>query len=302
MSNNTIITIPQNLNYETLFGVTTNLKDCSLGCNLILDFSCTTFITPGGITPILTYLLQHKTDFNELTINSNKASQVDDCLIKMGFYKLLNINSSNEHITQNDIIPFQELYNFNSSTDETEVGECKERIMSVFTRNSNNDKLVNAINWCIPELVDNAHIHSYSDNCVLFAQRNKGFTEFCIADTGIGIKESTGEETIDIALNNCIKEKYKGKSSKGYGNGLFYTSELIKTDSILNKCKLVIYSEVAILVLNSGKTHKIFTNKPFWNGTVVTLIIDDNIQKNISDLLGRTPYGIEDLEDYDDIF
>lgn len=299
----TEIIIQKELNSINIVDIIEILNNIKVSQDLMINFSQNKFVYPGGITTLMTYLLDLKESLKgKIKYNSNQELK---CLLtSLESFNLIATNSQSIENIYLSKDKFSEPYHFSVSSKEQDVQRQKEKIMRIFTRNTNNINYKHSIDWCIPELVDNAYNHSEAELCLLFAKyfESIGFTEFCISDRGIGIKASMGEENIITALQKCIQFKTKGKNSSGFGNGLFYTSELIKNEPINNKSMLTIFSEDALLNIYSGKEPQISKTKAFWKGTVVTLRLDNNIQKDISELLGHKPYGIEDLENYNDIF
>ena len=301
------VKIPSTLNYLTVKNIISSLNgffEQNESNVLLVDFSDTKFVYPGGLTPLLTYLLDLKeknSNIDGAIISSNHDAE--NYIARMGFYDLLGVDGKYDFQKHDGTGKFQELYLFSSNIPFAEVEQRKENVIKIFTLDHTNQNYINAINWCIPELVSNAYDHSKSDTSVLFAQRYKHWTEFCISDRGLGIKNTMGRGyDILTALEKSIQKQQKGIESEGYGNGLYFTSELIKNDHSKTKSIMNIHSENGILTITSGQDAKIEYVDSFWNGTTVTLKIFDNIEKDISDLLGYTPYGAEDLEEFYDIF
>lgn len=235
-----IIDIPSALTTTSVLRVIGQLNDFIKQDDinhLVINFLDTSFVLPGGLTPLLCYLRdlpRNRPNFKGLIVRS-RNEQVDAYINRMGFFSLLGMEDDYEFQKSSGDGRFQELYCFNKHTLENEILKRNEQVVKAFTLQSKNNNYVNAINWCLCELVDNARNHANSDECVLFAQKYafKNLTEFCVADRGIGIKESMGDQDILTALNRCIKQE-KGIHSSGQGNGLHFTAELIKKDRSKN--------------------------------------------------------------------
>lgn len=300
-----LLKIPSGLNHRSVLKVIRDLNNFILLDkinNLVIDFTDTNFISPGGLTPLLAYLLEIKSSLVSGTIISSANSNVENYINRMGFYDLLGIEADYNFQKKDGIGFFQELYRFSSETNEAEVQFIQENVIKIFTRLQNNNNYINALRWCIPELVDNAYTHSNSSICVLFAQRYSKRTEFCISDRGVGIRETMGCSDILDALGRCV-QKEKGIYSQGQGKGLFHTSNLIMNDNSEKKSILNIHSENGIITFVSGrKEPQLKKTTSFWQGTTVTLSLYDEIKFDISNLLGHTPYGAEDLPNFYDIF
>ena len=277
-----IIYIPKVLNENTIPDTIFELNEFieSSENSLVLSFHKTVNASPSGLTPLLCFLRDissRKPNFQGKLVGSNDEN-IENTIARMGFYELLGID---DELAQ-DAKRFKELYCFSSSTPEVDEIKVNEQIIYSFVKKSNNDNFKKTVTWCINELVDNARTHSQSQECVLFAQKqNRGnFTEFCIADCGLGIQATMGDNDIITALKRCVSPE-KGINSEGMGNGLYYTTELIKNDKSENKSYLTIWSGNAKLRVVSGDDPIIENTKSNWQGTVVTLSLSDNIESSI---------------------
>lgn len=299
-----IINMPTGLTSKTILPVIQQLNNFSSKSNynkLTIDFSETTFVTPGGLTPLLCYMRELpkiRPDAKGGIVPSNNF-YVDLYISRMGFYSLLGLRSDYEFEEKSGDGRFQELYCFNKNTDEKELLIKNEQVVKAFTLQSRNQNYIKAINWCLCEIVDNSRNHAESDECILFAQKYRlnHLTEFCVADRGLGIRETMGDSDIITALTRCIKQE-KGIHSKGLGAGLHFTTELIKKDSSKSRSLLTIWSENGIIKVASGKEPKIQKTDEFWKGTIVTLSLSDDIETNLADIKGSEVYGEEDLPDF----
>ena len=106
-----------------------------------------------------------------------------------------------------------------------------------------------------------------------------------------------GDSDIVTALKRCISQE-KGIHSKGMGNGLYFTSELIKNDNSQKKSYLNIWSGDAMLKLNSGQEPEIIKQNSYWNGTVVTLALSNEIESSIEAIKGGEIELTEDLPNF----
>lgn len=296
-----IIYIPENLNADSVLEVVKklNLFVASEEKDIVISFSHTEIAAPSGLTPLLCYLryLPGIKDFRGIIVHTNNK-ETDNLIARMGFYNSLGLTDEFDW-NKEDVKLFKELYCFNNSTPEKEVISVNEDIIYSFTKQSKNDNYKKALSWCIPVLVDNARTHSNSRECVLFAQKfSRGdYTEFCIADCGVGIQETMGDADAVTAIKRCISQA-KGIYSKGMGNGLYFTAELIKKDFSKRKSCLRIVSGDVMLKLESGAeatVEKISTN---WQGTIVTLTLSDTIKSSIEKIKGSEVALTEDLPDF----
>ncbi len=295
------INIPKDLNSESVLEVVDMLNDFAVSNErkMLINFSETSAATPSGLTPLLCYLrdLPRIKKFHGIIVHSNNA-ELDGTITRMGFYNHLGLKDDFGR-SEEEIELAKELYCFNTTTPEKDIIDVNEKIIYSFTSTSKKENFKKAVSWCIPEIVDNARTHSMSPECVLYAQNHKHgrFTEFCVADRGLGIQETMGDKDIVNALLRCITQE-KGVNSEGMGNGLHYTSELIKNDKSENQSYLRILSGDAMLEIKSGKKTRITQYAPYWKGTVVTLGLSDNIKSSIEDIKGSEVDLPEDLPNF----
>ena len=297
-----IIEIPVVLNAKTVIEVIGKFNTFleSPDTRVAINFSKMEKAEPGGLTTLLCYLRdlpRIKNNFRGLIIHSNDKD-AEEQIARMGFYNMLGVSDDFEWYKE-EIELYKELYCFNKTTPDEEVISVNEKIIYSFAKTSNNDNYKKAISWCILELVDNAKIHSHSDECVLSAQKRErgNNTESCIADRGHGIQKTMGDKDIASALQRCISPE-KGVHSKGMGNGLYFTSELIKRDKSAANSSLTIWSGNAMLTVTSGNEPVTTKTDSYWQGTVVTLTLSNNIQSSIEIIKGSEVELTEELPNF----
>ena len=133
--------------------------------------------------------------------------------------------------------------------------------------------VLQALSYCLYEMMDNVHIHSGKPlgttmTCYNDAQKT---LSILIADDGMGIQASLSENEKykDIsegdALRLCLEDKIT--DGKGLGFGLFTTSRLV--DSIGKK--FVLHSGKHKLVRENG-VESVMENG-FWQGTLIFMVI-----------------------------
>ena len=299
-----IIDIPKSLNSQTIIDVISKLNNFVKQdkiSRLVINFWDTKFVTPGGLNPLLCYLRElPKVKKFEGLIVSNEATSVHNYISRMGFFTLLGMQDDYNLNPHSPDGRFKELVCFDKNTPETQLININEEVVKSFVNNSDNENYKNAIRWCLWELVDNARVHSNSNDCTLFAQKYpyNNLTEFCIADRGMGIRETMGCSDILDALQRALTKEGKGINSTGKGNGLHFTSELIKVDKSKKISMLSILSENGIVKIRSGQEPVIEKVETFWKGTIVTLSLNQEIQTNLEDVMGQTIYKDEDLPDF----
>lgn len=297
------INMPKELNDETVIPVIRNLNtffnqnDSKI---IYIDFNETEFVFPGGLTPLLAYLIERKNipDDYEINLIASPNLNVDLYIRRMGFYSLLGLSDNYPYGKSSGKGKFQELYSFKRDTDINEVSSKTANIIAIFIKNR---KLMNynyAIGWCINEIIDNARNHANSDVNVVFAQKYEGgITKVCVSDRGVGIRETMGESTIESALRKCIT-RAKGVKSEGMGKGLFNTAELIKNDTS-GKCSMSIWSEDAILKIKSGEDAKISKVSGFWQGVNISISMYNNISSDLTVLNdGNMAFSYNEMPEY----
>ena len=283
------INVDFNLNSNTIVPIINDLNEFfnqNRQKNIILNFSNTRFVKPGGLTPLLAYLIEKKNIIDDylITIKANSSSLVNLYISRMGFYPLLGIEDTYPYHRKRSMGRFVEPYIFSKDTNPNEVTKKSSDIINMFTKNKSLENYNQALGWCITEIIDNAQDRSESNTNVVMAQKyNNGITEFCVADRGVGIKETMGDVDISSALRRCITRE-KGHNSNGRGNGLFYTTELIKQDNS-NLCSLTIWSEDHMLILYSGSNPIVKKVDGYWQGVNISLSMYNGISSRLSQLM-----------------
>lgn len=304
MSDKKIIQIAKELNSFTVIPAIKDLNDFfSQSENLTaeINFQNTTFAFPGGLAPLLAYLKENGQKDNYAIILNSKNSNIDSYIRRMGFYSLLGLSDNYNWIKWSGTGRFQEPYYFTKNSDPEEVNKKSANIISMFIKDRQKMNYNYAIGWCIQELIDNAMNHANSDINVVMAQiYNREITEFCVADRGIGIKESMEEADVKTALLKCITQA-KSKNSGGMGNGLYYSAELIKNDTS-GKCSMSIWSEDHLLTIYSNSSPEVKKVDGFWQGVNISISMYNGISSNLTDLKNKNnetdTFSYEEMPEY----
>jgi anti-sigma regulatory factor (Ser/Thr protein kinase) len=133
--------------------------------------------------------------------------------------------------------------------------------------------VLQALSYCLYEMMDNVHIHSGKPlgttmTCYNDVQKT---LSILIADDGMGIQASLSENekykdiTEGDALRLCLKDEIT--DGKGMGFGLYTTSRLV--DSIGKK--FVLHSGKHKLVRENGVEYVM--ENGFWQGTLIFMVI-----------------------------
>ena len=136
--------------------------------------------------------------------------------------------------------------------------------------------VLQALSYCLYEMMDNVHIHSGKPlgTAMTYYDKSQNTLSILIADDGMGIKASLSENeqyheiSEAEALKMCMKDKIT--DGKGMGFGLYATSRLV--DSIGKE--FVLHSGKHKLVRKYG-TESIIENG-YWQGTLIYLVIGTN--------------------------
>ena len=100
------------------------------------------------------------------------------------------------------------------------------------------------------------------------------------------------------AIMSVAVAKEKGKNSDGMGNGLYYTTELIKRDKS-NKCYMSIWSEDYQLTLNSNSQPIVKKVDAFWQGVSICISMYNGISTSLSDIMNGTySFSYENMPEY----
>ena len=133
--------------------------------------------------------------------------------------------------------------------------------------------VLQALRYCLYEMMDNVHIHSgkpLGTAMTCYNEKDKTL-QLLIADDGMGIRASLAENEkyADIseadALMLCLKDTIT--DGKGMGFGLYTTSRLV--DSIGKE--FILHSGTHKLIVKDGKTSVV--ENGFWQGTLIYMEI-----------------------------
>lgn len=133
--------------------------------------------------------------------------------------------------------------------------------------------VLQAISYCLYEVMDNVHIHSGKPLGTAMTHYNKAENtmDILIADDGMGIRASLSENekykdiTESEALKICLEDTIT--DGKGLGFGLYTLSRLI---SNIGK-EFILHSGSHKLIIKEGNTSVI--ENGFWQGTLIYMKI-----------------------------
>ena len=133
--------------------------------------------------------------------------------------------------------------------------------------------VLQALSYCLYEMMDNVHIHSGKPLGTAMTSYNdtQKTLSILIADDGMGIKASLSENeqyceiTESEALKMCLEDKIT--DGKGLGFGLYTTSRLV--DRIGKE--FILHSGKHKLIRKDGQESVV--ENGFWQGTLIYMVI-----------------------------
>ena len=161
--------------------------------------------------------------------------------------------------------------------DEKNIYDVYERVIETLTQHINIETtLLQALNYCFYEILDNVLIHSGKElGTVLTYYDSDGHTlSMLVADDGQGIRSSLAENeeyaniSEEEALEMCIRDSVT--DGKGMGFGLYTTSLLVRDAGL----RFDIRSGSHTLKLQDGDST--IVESDHWHGTIVYLRLRTN--------------------------
>ncbi len=133
--------------------------------------------------------------------------------------------------------------------------------------------ILQALSYCLYEMMDNVHIHSGKPLGTTMTHYDKAqkTLSILIADDGMGVRASLSENekykdiTEAEALKMCLQDKVT--DGKGLGFGLYTTSRLV--DSIGKE--FILHSGTHKLIRKDGAESVV--ENGFWQGTLIFMVI-----------------------------
>lgn len=133
--------------------------------------------------------------------------------------------------------------------------------------------VLQALSYCLYEMMDNVHIHSGKPlgTAMTYYDNDQKTLSILIADDGMGVRASLSENEIykniteAEALKMCLEDKIT--DGKGLGFGLYTTSRLV--DSIGKE--FILHSGNHKLVRKDGAESVV--ENGYWQGTLIYMVI-----------------------------
>ena len=195
------------------------------------------------------------------------------------------------------ISPFDKVFSFSS---EEGVNKLVNMYLIALRQGDELEQgVIQSLEWCMNETLDNVLQHSMSDNGFVMAQmnrQNKTFN-FCIFDSGIGIYNSlrnTKHRPTNplAAIKLSLKERITRDEQIGQGNGLWGLSQIINETN----GRMRISSSGARFEYQSGETKEIVHGDFNFGKNQGTTMIDFAINYSSPIDIARALNGYEPLD------
>lgn len=185
---------------------------------VILDFEKVAKVFPNACVPISAIIQYYKKNgFNILIQNQPE-------ILKYTYFE--QPLSSTSELLRKELSPLSKVWQYKN---EHEVFELVTALVEAIAEGVEcNTGVLEAIEWCLNEVMDNVLQHSTTSSGFIMIQlhREKKRLAVCIADTGIGIYGSLREsvhkpKTVVDAITMAVKEGVTRDPKVGQGNGLW---------------------------------------------------------------------------------
>ena len=159
--------------------------------------------------------------------------------------------------------------------------------------------VLQALSYCLYEIMDNVHIHSGKSlgTAITYYNDKQKTLRILIADDGMGIQASLAQNkdyqniTEPEALKMCLEDKIT--DGKGMGFGLYTTSRLV--DHIGKE--FILHSGSHKLITKNGQTDII--ENGFWQGTLIYMEIGTGEEIDPNQIVD---HRVDAASEYNEIF
>lgn len=159
--------------------------------------------------------------------------------------------------------------------------------------------VLQALSYCLYEIMDNVHIHSGKPlgTAMTYYDKDQKSLSILIADDGMGVQASLSENvkyndiTEAEALKMCLQDKVT--DGKGMGFGLYTTARLV--DSIGKE--FILHSGKHKLVREDGNESVI--ENGFWQGTLIFMVIGTGVEIDPNLIVD---HRVDAAEEYNETF
>lgn len=180
---------------------------------------------------------------------------------------------------QAEVSPFGKIFLFRS--DQQVDAITKAYIDTLSRKHVCEEGVIDGIQWCISEIMDNVLTHSENNYGLIMAQIHPktNHIAFCIYDVGIGIyktlaaskhKPATESDALSLAIQEGIGD------GKGQGNGMYGLYQIVKN----NKGTLTITSGHSSLMMKGEGEIRKFSDIPHINNSHRSTTVDFQLDLN----------------------
>ena len=161
------------------------------------------------------------------------------------------------------------------------------------------EKAMQIWNYVLPEIISNAVNHSEGNTLSIYVRSNCLYTRVTVADNGVGLfkkvtqaMKSFGHR--DPVTEDALAELYKGKFTsqpeKYVGDGIFYSMHLLDKFAAISEGNVIragFEEDPSYL-----RSHLLgYAMRPTDNGTVVVMQLENDTQRDASDVFGEYSAG-----------
>lgn len=185
-----------------------------------------------------------------------------------------------------DTTPFAKIYRFSSDPQVDAITQAFADGLSM--KHVCEEGVINGIQWCISEIMDNVLTHSENNYGLVMAQihQKSSHIALCIYDAGVGIyktlasskhKPASEIDALSLAIQEGVGD------GKGQGNGMYGLYQVVRH----NKGRLTITSGNSSLMMNGQGVIQKFCYIPYIDdnhrSTIVDFQLDLNRKINMQD-------------------
>ena len=235
-------------------------------------------IFPNALLPICG-IIEHYKSVGLSFVDHVESDYISQC----GFFEPFDMSVAQ---IQADTNPFGKIFRFNSDQQVDAIAQAYTDTLS--RKHVCEEGVINGIQWCISEIMDNVLIHSENNYGLIMAQIHpkSNHIAFCIYDAGIGIyktlssskhKPSSELDALSLAIQEGVGD------GKGQGNGMYGLYQIVRH----NKGRLTITSGKSSLMMKGDGEIQKFDDIPCIDNnhcsTTVDFQLDLNRKINIQD-------------------
>ncbi len=286
-----------------IYGLLRQLQQCykhidnNKEIQLNIVYKCGNFINSEIYVVIAAFkdFLEKKNILVTATFDTVQVCDTVSYAARINFFKLLNIEYFENFNRNNENLSVLEITSINDANLDDINNKISDRIYYSFVSKK---KIVDIIAYALVEMNGNVITHSNPKSKLagegfVYVQNYQNEIKLTIVDTGVGICSSLQKNpkhqqiSEEQALKDCIKQGVT--DGLGVGNGLFFASEFVK----YNTGKLEIYSGNYHLTQNAEKIT--ISEGVFWQGTIIFITFNKNIEVNREDIIGASSLTYDEL-------